>query len=170
MNDNWATWYERAVGGAPAAASSNERQGVAMTGGYFELRSDEETNRRYWWGSEDGWKGATEIGQDGVLTLDAGAFAVGTTLRLYEPDGVAMTEAERLNALKRAAWNTGDLDLYDFYSRLGCELGRLRIVGKMVVSIYQKAGYSDDNWQALFEALSDAGLLDDGSEDRLGRE
>lgn len=57
-----------------------------MHTGRFELRIDEETGRRYWWGGEDGWKDATEIGEDGVLTLDAMHFAVGTVLSLTEPD------------------------------------------------------------------------------------
>ena len=53
--------------------------------GRFELRI--ENGRRFWWGAEDGWKDATEIGENGVLTLDAAAFAVGTILILSEPEG-----------------------------------------------------------------------------------
>jgi hypothetical protein len=51
----------------------------------FELRQDEDTDRLYWWGAENGWKDATEIGENGVLTLDASAFAIGTVLTLIEP-------------------------------------------------------------------------------------
>lgn len=54
--------------------------------GSFELRRDEETGRRYWWGSEDGWKDPTEIGEDGVLTISAEHFAIGTRLQLIEPN------------------------------------------------------------------------------------
>lgn len=53
--------------------------------GRFELRQDEETGRLYWWGSEDGWKDETEVGEDGVLTLSAEHFKVGTILRFSEP-------------------------------------------------------------------------------------
>ena len=53
--------------------------------GHFELRKDEDTGRLYWWGSEDGWKDATEIGEQGVLTLNAEAFTVGTSLTFIEP-------------------------------------------------------------------------------------
>lgn len=53
--------------------------------GRFELRRDEDTGRLYWWGGEDGWKDPTEIGEDGVLTLDAQHFAVGTVLKMTEP-------------------------------------------------------------------------------------
>lgn len=52
----------------------------------FELRQEENTGRLFWWGAEDGWKDAAEIGEDGVLTLDATAFAVGTVLILTEPE------------------------------------------------------------------------------------
>lgn len=55
--------------------------------GRFEVRLSEYTGRRYWWGWESGWKDATEIGENGVLTLDAAAFAVGTILILSEPEG-----------------------------------------------------------------------------------
>lgn len=64
-----------------------------MSTGRFELRKDEETGRLYWWGHEDGWKDATEIGEDGVLTLDAQHFAVGAVLSINEPDTEDMTPA-----------------------------------------------------------------------------
>lgn len=51
----------------------------------FELRQDEETGRLYWWGGEDGWKDATEVGENGALTLDAQHFTVGSVLTLVEP-------------------------------------------------------------------------------------
>jgi hypothetical protein len=46
----------------------------------IELRVDEDTGRRYWWGFEEGWKDATEVGQNGVLMLDVQHFDVGTVL------------------------------------------------------------------------------------------
>lgn len=51
--------------------------------GRFELCIED--GRRFWWGAEDGWKDATEIGKNGVLTLDASRFAIGTVLTLTEP-------------------------------------------------------------------------------------
>lgn len=53
--------------------------------GRFELRQDEDTGRIYWWGAEDGWKDATEVGKDGTLTLSVEHFKVGTILRFSEP-------------------------------------------------------------------------------------
>ena len=52
--------------------------------GRFELRQDD-FGRRYWWGAEDGWKDPTEIGENGVLMLDAAHFAIGTVITLVEP-------------------------------------------------------------------------------------
>ena len=63
--------------------------------GRFELRIED--GRRFWWGSENGWKDATEIGENGVLTLDAAAFAIGTVLTLTEPTEEPMNPlAEKL--------------------------------------------------------------------------
>jgi len=53
--------------------------------GSFELCQDEETGRLYWWGAEDGWKDPTEIGEEGVLTMKAEHFKLGTTLTMREP-------------------------------------------------------------------------------------
>jgi len=53
--------------------------------GRFEVRLSEHTGRHYWWGWESGWKDATEIGENGALTLDAAAFAIGTVITLTEP-------------------------------------------------------------------------------------
>jgi hypothetical protein len=72
----------------------------------------------------------------------------------------AMNEAERMAALKLAAWEARDLELFTFYNRLESELGWLRTVGRVVASIYQKGGFGDEEWNALFDALFDAGLLD----------
>lgn len=56
------------------------------TTGRFELCVDEDTGRRYWFGSEDGWKDATEVGEDGTLTMSAEHFNVGAVLRFSEPN------------------------------------------------------------------------------------
>lgn len=63
--------------------------------GRFESRTED--GRRFWWGYEDGWKDETEIGKDGVLTIDAAEFAIGTILTLSEPmsnDTTSHDEAE----------------------------------------------------------------------------
>jgi hypothetical protein len=59
---------------------------MTMHTGRFKVRVDEDTGRRYWWGGEDGWKDPAEIGENGVLTIDAQHFAVGTVLHLSEPE------------------------------------------------------------------------------------
>ena len=52
--------------------------------GQFELKQDEDTGRRYWWGAEDGWKDATEIGdEDGTLIMRPEHFSIGTILKFY---------------------------------------------------------------------------------------
>jgi hypothetical protein len=71
----WAKW-----------ANEQRKINRSQIVGRFELRKDEETGRMYWWGAEDGWKDATEIGEDGVLTLSAEHFAVGTIIELSEPE------------------------------------------------------------------------------------
>jgi hypothetical protein len=57
----------------------------------FELR--EEDGRLYWWGAENGWKDATEIGEKGVITIDAKGFEVGTVILVSEPSPQISTEA-----------------------------------------------------------------------------
>src|SRR5690348_14358731 len=54
--------------------------------GRFELRVDEDTGRRYWWGGEDGWKDPTEVGEDGTLIVHVDSFQPGTVLVFTEPD------------------------------------------------------------------------------------
>lgn len=54
--------------------------------GHFELRQDEETGRRYWFGAESDWKDGTEVGRNGVLILDSKHFEVGTRLVMTEPE------------------------------------------------------------------------------------
>lgn len=54
-------------------------------GGYFELKQDEDTGRKYWYGAEDGWKDGTEVGEDGVLIMNSEHFPVGTKLIFNDP-------------------------------------------------------------------------------------
>ena len=75
-----------------------------------------------------------------------------------------MEESERFRALKEQAWNDRDLELFEFYNRIEYELKRLRTVGRAVSSMYEKGG-NDDTWNFLFEALFDAGLLQDTDSD-----
>lgn len=70
-----------------------------------------------------------------------------------------MVEQERLNALKRAAWESHDLELFEFYIGIERELERLRVIGRIVAAFYQHVS-GDDAWNDLFNALADAGLLD----------
>lgn len=58
--------------------------------GRFELR--EEDGRRFWFGGEEGWKDATEVGEDGVLIMSADHFPVGTVLEFTGPVTVSPTE------------------------------------------------------------------------------
>ena len=69
-----------------------------------------------------------------------------------------MNQAEYIQALKRAAWDNHDLALFEFYNHLEYDLQRLRAVGRAIAGLYEKGG-SDATWNALFEALFDAGLL-----------
>lgn len=52
---------------------------------YFEVRVDEETGRKYWFGGESGWKDPEEVGENGVITMDTRAFEVGTFITMTEP-------------------------------------------------------------------------------------
>lgn len=71
---------------------------------------------------------------------------------------------ERLDALKQAAFEARDIDLYEFYHHIESELNRLGAVGKIVAKFYQKGGIDDEGWNTLFEALFDAGLLEDSEQ------
>lgn len=71
---------------AQELASTREQAENEEVGyGYFEVMQDEETGRKYWYGAEDGWKDPEEIGENGVITMDAKAFEVGTVLTVREP-------------------------------------------------------------------------------------
>jgi hypothetical protein len=52
--------------------------------GQFELKED--SGRKYWFGAEDGWKDATEIGdKEGTLVIGVDHFPVGTKLIFQDP-------------------------------------------------------------------------------------
>lgn len=70
------------------------------------------------------------------------------------PTDKAMTEIE---LQKRAALDARDLDTYDLYAAIGRELEQLRVVGQAAAAVYE--GGDENAWMALFDALSDAGLL-----------
>jgi hypothetical protein len=69
-----------------------------------------------------------------------------------------MPEQERFAELKRQAWEDRDLDLFEFYSSLEYELKCMRAVGRACAGLWRHGG-NDATWNAMFEALSDAGLL-----------
>lgn len=70
-----------------------------------------------------------------------------------------MNEAERIQTLKRAAWDAGDLELFEFYNGIEFELARLRMVARVVGMFYTRGGIDDEGWNTLFEVLSDAGAI-----------
>lgn len=70
-----------------------------------------------------------------------------------QPDA-RMAEIERQ---KRAAMDARDLETYDLYAAIGRELEQLRVVGSTAAAVYE--GGDENAWMALFDALSDAGLL-----------
>lgn len=63
-----------------------------------------------------------------------------------------------LKAQQRAAWDARDLDTFGLYHAIEMEITELRIVGRAVASLYKNTS-NEDAWNALYEALSDAGLL-----------
>jgi hypothetical protein len=79
-------------------------------------------------------------------------------------------EAERIRALKRTAWDAGDLALFEFFNGIEYELTRLRAVGRVVAAFYQRGGIDDAGWNTLFESLFDAGLLNDSDKDEESSE
>lgn len=68
--------------------------------GRFELRQDEDTGRKFWFGGEEEWKDPTEVGEDGTLIVNADAFQVGTIFVFIEPDDAPN---------ERAKWLLGDV-------------------------------------------------------------
>lgn len=70
------------------------------------------------------------------------------------PTDVVMIE---IGKQMRAAMDARDLDRFDLYAAIGRELEQLRVVGQAAADVYE--GGDENAWMALFDALSDAGLL-----------
>ena len=56
---------------------------VEIETAFFEIYK--EGRRKYWFGAEAGWKGGAEVGEKGVLMMNAKHFKAGTIIRVYEP-------------------------------------------------------------------------------------
>jgi hypothetical protein len=69
-----------------------------------------------------------------------------------------LSEAERFAGLRRQAWDEGDFDLLNFYNKVEGDLRALRVLGLQMRSMWSK-GFNDEQWQVLFEAMADAGML-----------
>jgi len=66
---------------------------------------------------------------------------------------------ERLEALKRAAWDERDFDTVDLYTQLLSDRKLFRAVGLIIAALYKNTG-DEDVWNALHDALFDASLLE----------
>jgi formylmethanofuran dehydrogenase subunit E-like metal-binding protein len=65
---------------------------------------------------------------------------------------------EQLQQLKRSAWDDGNIIMVDFYINVDHRLRELIVVGVAISSLYNNT--QDDNaWNAMYEALSAAGLV-----------
>jgi hypothetical protein len=65
---------------------------------------------------------------------------------------------EQLQQLKRSAWDDGNINMVDFYINVDRRLRELIVVGVAISSLYNNT--QDDNaWNAMYEALSAAGLV-----------
>jgi chorismate mutase len=71
---------------------------------------------------------------------------------------------DKLRAMAKDAARRGDWDECDFFMNVESEIRSLRILGKVVASMYE-GGLPDDKWQLLFEALTDADLLTNEDEE-----
>lgn len=70
------------------------------------------------------------------------------------------TDEITLDMLKIHAIEDKDFALFQFLADTDRELTRLRALGKVVARMHERGGLNDENWQALFDALFDAGLVD----------
>lgn len=116
----------------------------------FQLMQDEETGRRYWYGSEDGWKGGTEVGMDGIITLDAEGFVVGTVVLVSEPS----ESTERVAAKFNSKLIAQSLKIQARNTTLGCQLEEIAAIFRLwpssewgyrehqINDILTRAGYS----------------------------
>jgi hypothetical protein len=66
---------------------------------------------------------------------------------------------EQLIARKEQARTDSDLEEFVFYSEVQRELELLRLAVRFAARLYHNTG-DDGAWNALYEALSDTGLLD----------
>jgi hypothetical protein len=65
---------------------------------------------------------------------------------------------EQLQQLKRSAWDDGNINMVDFYINVDRRLRELIVIGVAISSLYNNT--QDDNaWNAMYEALSAAGLV-----------
>lgn len=65
---------------------------------------------------------------------------------------------DKLKEYQRLAWEDRNMEFVDFYISIERRLRELIVVGKAIGSLYHNT--SDDNaWNAMYEALSDAGLI-----------
>lgn len=74
-----------------------------------------------------------------------------------------MTTKQILSLLKerqKRAFDDRDFEEFNFLTDLESRIRSAAIVGKAIAGLYKNT--SDDNaWNAMYEALSDAGLLDE---------
>lgn len=66
---------------------------------------------------------------------------------------------QQIKERKVDAYRNQDLDEYAFYSNVARELALLRLAVAMAARLYKNTG-DDGAWNALFDALSDTGMLD----------
>jgi len=65
--------------------------------------------------------------------------------------------------LKLRARGDMDMQAYAFYSNVEREIEALRAVGSIAARLYNDAS-DEEAWNALYEAISDAGLLEESDE------
>jgi hypothetical protein len=66
---------------------------------------------------------------------------------------------QEIASQKQEAWDARDLETFDLYHSIEFELVKLRAVGKAAASLYKNTS-NEQAWDAMYEVLSDAGLLD----------
>jgi hypothetical protein len=66
---------------------------------------------------------------------------------------------QQIQRRKGAAYQVAALDDYVFYASVERQLALLRLAVTMSARLYKNTG-DDGAWNALFEALSDTGMLD----------
>lgn len=88
--DTWVTTWgkdkkqcEQAASGGQKILKLLENKEMPMHYGSFEVKKDEVTGEKYWWGAEEGWKDPENM--DSELTMNAKDFGVGAVITLEEP-------------------------------------------------------------------------------------